>query len=274
MSHLEKLNARYDQIQGLLETITAATRKVEADAREKQQLVLEKFFTAEEGDVVECSYASISVRKEGSDRHNSFIDIYVDHDWNEDGKEFSKLYISNASFRTDEISEWVVERFASQAHYATIAVDFQDDILAELNQITSEASKLVEEISLPAKELRKESRELNEEIKAIEKEARRKALMSENGLEIKGNEVERWGKTITEFPDLQVKFDWTIRNIRGLRIDKMSASGKSANITVKVKRESWEPSSGEWTERIVDEKVERVRMDNIEFFLLRNKIEV
>ena len=35
MSHLEKLNARYNQIQGLLNTIEAAAREVSAEARKK-----------------------------------------------------------------------------------------------------------------------------------------------------------------------------------------------------------------------------------------------
>lgn len=275
MSHLEKLNARYNQIQGLLNTIEAAAREVSAEARKKQQVVLEKYFTAEEGDVVECSHASVSVRKEGADKFNSFFDMYVNDSWNDDdSKEFLNLYLSHSSFRTEEVAEWVVERFEKQAHYSRIAVDFQDDILAEFNQISEEAHQLALGIYLPAKDLRKESKELHEEIRAIKKEARQKALMSQEGLEIKGNEVERWGRTVTEFPDLQVKFDWTIRNIRGLRINKMSASGKSADITVKVKRESWDPSSDKWSEKIVEEKVDRVRMENIEHFLMRNKIEI
>ena len=95
-----------------------------------------------------------------------------------------------------------------------------------------------------------------------------KALMSEEGLDLDGFERESFGKTYRVFPDLQVKFDWTLRSIRGLKIDRVSASGKSADITVKVLR--WDYNKQE--EILTDEKIERVRMDNIERFLRYNNI--
>ena len=131
---------------------------------------------------------------------------------------------------------------------------------------------LCTQIAKHRKELRKEATQIQEEIKAIEKEARTKALMSEEGLEIKGVEKTRYNgeSTYIEYPDLQVKFDWTLRSIRGLRIDRVSTSGKSADITVKVKR--WDYNKQE--EVVADEKIERVRMDNIDTFFRRNNIEI
>ena len=275
MSKLEKLNARLGELNTLLDAIDASRSKLYDQERMDLANVLEKFFTPEEGDAVDCSHQSVNIRKKGADKYDHFLTIYVDDSWNEDDtKTYNKLYISNSSFRTDEMSEWIVERFEKQAHYTRIAVDFQDDILAEMNQITEDYNALYTEIAKPAKALRKEAREIREEINAIEKEARLKALMSEEGLEIKGIERERWGDTYTEFPDLEVKWDWTVRNVRGLRIDRTSASGKSADITVKVKRENWDPNTGEWTEKIVDQQVERVRMDKIESFLRYNQIDI
>ena len=275
MTKLEKLQTRLGQLNTLLDAIDAAAAKVYEQERMDLANVLEKFFTPEEGDKVDCSYSSVNIRKKGANKYDHFLTIYVDDSWNEnDTKTHIKLYISNTSFRTDEISEWVVERFEKQAHYTRIAVDFQDDILAEMNQVTDAANQLVVEISKPRKELRKEATQIQTEIKAIEKEARLKALMSEQGLEIKGIERERYGRSFVEFPDLEVKWDWTIRNVRGLRIDRTSASGKSADITVKIRREEWIPSSNEWIEKIIEQKVERVKMDKIESFLLFNQIEI
>ena len=277
MTQLEKLNARLKQLNTLTDAIDAARSKVYDQERMDLANVLEKFFSPEEGDAVDCSHQSINIRKKGADKFDHFLTIYVDSTWNEnDTKTYNNLYISNTSFRTDEISEWVVERFEKQAHYSRIAVDFQDDILAEMNQITDTANQLMLDITMPAKQLRKEAREIREQINTIEKEARLKALMSEQGLEIKGVEKTRWNgeNTYIEYPDLQVKFDWTLRSIRGLRIDKVSASGKSADITVKIKKQEWMPSSNEWIEKIAEEKVERVRMDNIENFLRYNQIEI
>lgn len=272
MTHLEKLNARYDQLERLLDAIDSAVEAVDTESRVKQQQVLEKYFTAEEGDIVECSYNSVSVRKAGSEnKYYSFIDIYLEDNWNSEGREYTNFYISNSSFRTKEVAEWVIDRFTKQAHYTTIALDFQDDIIAELNQILENARSLIRDILKPARELKKESREISEEIQSIEKAARLEALMSEEGLTIEGVEKESYsGNKYREFPNLQVKFDWTINSIRGLRIDRMSTSGKSADITVKVNR--WNFNTQQ--EEILDEKIERVRMDNIESFLRYNKISI
>ena len=273
MSKLKKLNARLVQLNILLDAIDAAASKIYDQERMDLANVLEKFFTAEEGDIVDCSYSSVNIRKRGDNQSISFLTIYADDCWDEnDRRVYNKLYVNNYSFRTDEMAEWIVERFEKQAHYSRIAVDFQDDILAEMNQITDAANQLVVEISKPRKEIRKEATQIQEEIKAIEKEARTKALMSEEGLEIKGVEKTRYNgeSTYIEYPDLQVKFDWTLRSIRGLRIDRVSTSGKSADITVKVKR--WDYNKQE--EVVADEKIERVRMDNIDTFLRRNNIEI
>lgn len=275
MSKLEKLNVRLGELSNLLDAIDASRSKLYDQERMELANVLEKFFTPEGDDVVECSHQSVNVRVKGADKFNNFLTIYVDDSWNEDdSKTYNKLYISNSSFRTDEVGEWIVERFEKQAHYTRIAVDFQDDILAEMNQITDKFNQLYIEIAKPAKALRKEYNEVFQDIQAIEKAARLEALMSEEGLEIKGIERERWGDTYTEYPDLEVKWDWTVRNVRGLRIDRTSASGKSADITVKVKRENWDPNTGEWSEKIVDQQVERVRMDKIESFLRYNQIDI
>lgn len=282
MSKLEKLNARLGELSNLLDAIDASRSKLYDQERMDLANVLEKFFTPEGDDVVECSHQSVNVRVKGADKFNNFLTIYADDSWNEDDtKTYNKLYISNSSFRTDEVSEWIVERFEKQAHYTRIAVDFQDDILAEMNQITGKFNQLYLEIAKPAKALRKEYREVFEDIQAIEKAARLEALMSEEGLEIKGIEKERWGDKYIEYPDLQVKYDWTIRSVRGLRIDRVSASGKSADITVKVKRGVWTTPDNKFTEdgakyaeQIVDEKIERVRMDNIESFLRYNQIDI
>ena len=273
MTQLEKLNARLEQLTTLLDTLDAAKSKVYDQEKMDLANVLEKFFTAEEGDRVECSHASVNIRKKGADKFNNFMTIYVNETWYEnDTKTYSRLYINNSSFRTDEVSEWIVERFEKQAHYTRIAVDFQDDILAEMNQISDAAVSKMAEIGKPAKELRKEYRKVFEDIQAIENAAKLEALMSKEGLEIKGVEKTRWSgeDTYIEYPDLQVKFDWTLRSIRGLRIDKVSASGKSADITVKIER--WDHIKQE--EVLTDEKIERVRMDNIESFLRYNKISI
>jgi len=267
MQNLDTLQARYDVLESLIQTAEHNRKDIYETQRQRLAKVLEKFFTPEEGDTVEISHSSVNVCT--GDSNDSFMNIYVEDSWNEnDEKEYTNLYVTNYSFRTGEMAEWIVERFEKQAHYARIAVDFQDDILAEMNQVVEEFNNLLNNIYTNLSEIKRERKEVTEEIDAIRKEARMKALMSEEGLEIEGVERERWGDTYREFPDLQVKFDWTLRSIRGLRIDRVSASGKSADITVKTKR--WDYTKQE--EVIAEEKVERVRMDNIDQFLRYNQL--
>lgn len=267
MQNLDTLQARYDVLESLIDTAEQSRRDIYDAQRQRLAKVLEKFFTPEEGDTIKYGFSSIEISTTNS--NDSFMTIYVNDNWNEnDEKEYTGLYVSNSSFRTDTMSEWIVERFEKQAHYARLAVDFQDDILAEMNQVVAESNKLLGPVYNDLRDMKRERKEVTEQIDAIRKEARIKALMSEEGLEIEGVEKERFGNTYREFPDLQVKFDWTLRSVRGLRIDRVSASGKSADITVKVKR--WDYNKQE--EILTDEKIERVRMDKIDEFLRYNQL--
>ena len=267
MVKLDTLQARYDVLESLIDTAEQKRNDIYTVERQRLAKVLEKFFTPEEGDTVRVSHASVEVTDSNSGE--TLMNIYVNDSWNEDDdKEYTGLYISNYSFRTEEMAEWIVKRFEKQAHYARIAIDFQDDIIAEMNQVLADNKELLLSVYSDLSKMKRERKEVTEEINAIRKETRLKALMSEEGLEIEGVERERWGETYREFPDLQVRFDWILRSIRGLRIDRVSSSGKSADITVKVKR--WDYKKQE--EVIADEKIERVRMDNIDQFLRNNQL--
>ena len=136
MTQLETLNARYDKLQRLISAIEGARKVLLAEEREELKKVLEKYFIAEKGDEVYCTHSSVQIFKEGADRFDSFMHIYANQEWNDDEeKEYRSFYISNSSFRTDEVKEWIVERFEKQAHYARIVIDFQDDIIAEMNLV-------------------------------------------------------------------------------------------------------------------------------------------
>jgi uncharacterized coiled-coil protein SlyX len=268
MQNLETLQARYDVLESLIDTAEQNRNDLYTSQRQRLAKVLQKFFTPEEGDTIKYSYSSIRVFSTGSD--DAFINIYVNDSWNDDEeKEYTGLFVNNYSFRTEEMSEWVIERFEKQAHYARLAVDFQDDILAEMNQVVGESNKLLVPVYDDLRDLKRERKEVTEQIDAIRKQARLKALMSEEGLKIEGVEKEKWnGETYREFPYFQVKFDWTLRDIVGLRIDKVSPSGKSADITVKVL--SWNQKEHQVVP--TDKKIERVRMDKIDEFLRFNQL--
>jgi hypothetical protein len=272
MTNLEQLTARRDQIEKLVDAIDGALQKIYDKEKEQLADVLARYFTPEKGDEIEFSHSSVNVRRKGQDRYNSFLDLYLNDEWTENGRVFTGFYISNSSFRTNSVSDWAADRFTSQAYYTRLVVDFQDDILAEMNQICEVSREMMREVGKPKKELEKEARNIREVIKIIEKEARLKALMSEEGLEVKGVEKKRhWNDTTyIEYPDFQVKFDWTIHSVRGIKVDKVSASGKSADIIVKVKRDQYSQDGSVVRDVLIDQEVKRVRMENIDRFLNYN----
>ena len=68
-------------------------------------------------------------------------------------------------------------------------------------------------------------------------------------------------------PQLEVKWDWRISNVAGLRGVKKSASGKSVDL--EIKRRFRDYNSNDWKFDTV--KAEKVRFDKVESFLNRNK---
>ena len=168
MQNLDTLLSRYDELESLIQTAEQNRKDIYSAQRQRQAKVLEKFFTPEEGDTVKVSYASVEIASANS--NDSFMTIYVNDSWNDnDEKEYTNLVISNYSFRSEEMAEWVVERFEKQAHYTRIAVDFQDDILAELNQEVGESNEMLYNIYSNLNEMIREKSQITKEIDAIRK---------------------------------------------------------------------------------------------------------
>ena len=68
-------------------------------------------------------------------------------------------------------------------------------------------------------------------------------------------------------PSLQLKWDWNINSVSGIRATKMSASGKSVDLEVRTRFRDY--NSSEFQFRTTE--VEKVRFDNVESFLRRNE---
>ena len=66
-------------------------------------------------------------------------------------------------------------------------------------------------------------------------------------------------------PRFQVKFDWELHSVKSIRGMKKSASGKSIDLQVSVRRGYGDEKRLE----VID--VDRVRFDNVRSFIRRNK---
>ena len=142
-----------------------------------------------------------------------------------------------------------------------IVEDFGDDIIAELNMIEAKYDNLIESFRPFLKELKKSIDSQTEDINKLEKENMMEKLFDEDGISFSPEKDDSW------LPRFEVKWDWEISSVAGLRGVKKSASGKSVDLEVKRRFRDWE--SNDW--KFDSVKVERVRFDKVESFLKRNQ---
>ena len=265
---LQNLETSLDKVNQSITELDNQREKIYADARERMKVVLKEFITPYGDDELRISSNRIEVLPKGSNWE--LASIYVKDDWKADGTEYTDMYMSVGSFRTETMEEWVVERFQKLTYYAQAIVDFKDDILARFTQIEEDKSKAYDTINPQMRELRKQAKELNETI-SDEKERRKLEMLSNEGVEFKGLKREGWdGETYIQYPDFQAKFNETWRGIKAIKILKTSASGKSADVRVTYKGTKY--NADDTIERTwVSQNVMRVRMENVLKFVNYNE---
>lgn len=257
---LQNLESRLDQVNQSITELEKQNSSLYTRANESKKEVLESFITAYGDDDVRFSANRIDIYP--STGNWELATIYVKDNWGAKGTEYTDMYMSVGSFRTETMEEWVVERFQKLTYYAQSIVDFKDDILARFNQIEVERDQEQDKFIPQLKELRAKGKELNEAI-SDEKERRKIEKLSNEGVEFKGLKREGWnGETYIEYPDFQTKFDERWHGVRGIKILRTSASGKSADVRITFKGTKYNVG-GEITKEIKSQDVMRVRMENV-----------
>ena len=265
---LQNLETRLDKVNQSITELEKQGDRIYADTRERMKAVLKEFITPYGDDELRISSSRIEVYPKGSNWE--LVSIYVKDNWGSDGTDYIDMYMSVGSFRTETMEEWVVERFQKLTYYAQAIVDFKDDILARFNQIEDEKSERYSAINPQMRELRKQGRKLNETI-SDEKDRRKLEMLSNEGVEFKGRKREGWnGETYIEYPDFQAKFDERWHGVRGIKILRTSASGKSADVRITIKGTKYNVG-GEITKELMSKDVMRVRMENVLKFVNHNE---
>ena len=256
----EKSNNIYDKINEIetrLENLSTRRKK-------EQKSILEKYIDTYDGFVV--NYFSDKVSVYVKDGNYSLLDMYVYDEWKSDSRSYNRIDFSTASFRTEFRTgldmKWAAERFQLLAFYSKALADHMDDILAEFNNVVEKYSKLSEALYESKRPLNKEVREVNEIISRLKEEEMMEKLMSDNGLMIQPEKEDDY------LPRFQVKFDWELSSVKSIRGVKKSASGKSVDLQVSVRRGYGDNSSLE----VID--VDRVRFDNVRAFIRRNEDQI
>ena len=182
----------------------------------------------------------------GSSYNKELMTLYVREDWNTG--ELEK--IDTSVYSSSDNSLFELERLQLVGEVASTLIDFQDDILAALNQCRE---SLLDE----KKALRDARSVLEQEINSLEVKinnmflrAAEERLNSEEGMVF---EKEGRGR-------VDVAWDHEIRGIRRARILSKTASGKSA--TLEVTTESWMPEDKDTVRTF-----KNVRMSNVNSLL-------
>ncbi len=265
---LQNLETRLDKVNQSITELEKQGDVIYADARERRKAVLKEFIAPYGDDELRIADRRIEVYPKNGNWE--LCNIYVKDDWKSQGTEYTDMYMTVGSFRTETMEEWVVERFQKLTYYAQAIVDYKDDILARFNQIEAEKSERYAAINPQMRELRKQAKELNETI-SDEKDRRKLEMLSNEGVQFKGSKREGWdGETYIEYPDFQAKFDERWNGVRGIKILRTSASGKSADVRITIKGTKYNVG-GDITKELMSKDVMRVRMENVLKFVNYNE---
>ena len=200
--------------------------------------------------------------QEGYNYNRELLNLYFrNNDW----KSHKADEIQTSFYSTSENSEYELRRMILIGKVGQIVLDFYDDVLGAYNKVLSQFEDTLTHQFKEIFGLEKEIREVNEQIKLIEKENLLNKVENE-GIEIQLPE----GKSINELPNIDVRFDRTIYNIKGLQIISKTKSGKSADVHLKVLNNIWDQDTQLYNEKEEIKVVEKVRMENIERFLQYN----
>lgn len=266
MTRVEILEMRIDQLYDQKAGLENRTEALYNRKKQLKKLVLQKYFNTDlpENYTIEVrSDENVELKVVGS--RYDIGNIYYYDRWSDNGKVIEKGEISLSSFRADindgEESGWISKRFEAISKFVMIAEDFGDDIIAELNMIEEKYNKLIESFRPFFKDLRVSIDSQAKDIDKLKREQLMEKLFDVDGISLTPEEKDNY------LPRFEVKWDYEISSVAGLRAVKKSASGKSVDLEVKRRFRDWQ--TNDW--KIDSVKVERVRFDKVESFLKRNK---
>lgn len=262
MTRIEILNIRLGQLSDSLETIE--NRRKALWYRRKQELsrVLDKYFyVSDDKYYVETDDTRAYLCERAKGRHWELITFSIEEKWSreEDKDRGESVRISSNGFRYETLSQDILDKTQARFEFMQCAVDHQDDILAEWNSVSDKYDKLIDTIYPKERELRKAYDSQANDIRELEEEAMIAKLTSDG--------VEFTKDKRGNLPELKVKWDWTLRNVAGLKVTRTSSSGKSADILITQKFRNWNSDGVEVKEQFV----EKVRMDKVKSLLRNNE---
>lgn len=261
---LEILNLRLEQLEANSRAHENRIQNLYNRSKKEMKRVLENYFTPFSPEF-RVQHNSESVNIYFGESNYSVLDIYVYDSWVGDDRAYGRIDFSTSSSRIEfeggEDFEWATKRFECLAYYANEVNVNRFEILAKFNTINKKYNNLQSSLYDDSRKIRKACRDQHDVIRKLEKDLMVEKLFSEDGISIVPEKDDNY------LPSFSAKWDWDINNVAGLRGIRKSASGKSVDLEVKRRFRNWQDDS--FTFETV--KVERVRLDNVDSFLSRNK---
>lgn len=173
--------------------------------------------------------------------------------------------IETSFYSTSANNEFELKRMVMIGKVGQIILDFQDDIIAEYNSTRASFKDEISKLNKVIWFLEKKVREMTSEIEEIEQDALMKKAESD-GLEFELDE-----ENLYRLPNLDIRFNWNVKNITKLKVTDKTKSGKSADIEVQTVSNGWNSDNNEYELVYRDLKFQRVRMDKIGYLVSWNK---
>lgn len=198
----------------------------------------------------------VEVLRKQKESNNAIFWFKLREEW--DGKttftgfELNK-YVGGAIISEDAVTEMILA-----AKWSQFVLDYQDDIVAELNMVQERYDKFIEILRGKESELRKAINQQQSDIDELNRENILTKLVTE-GIELDTNKRKNKDSYL---PSIQLKHDWTMHRVQAIKVLRMTSSKKSADIELKKR---------DWNGDIHVIKAERVRMDNVIGFVRYNE---
>ncbi len=233
---------------------------------DKLSRVIHKYFEGilEKGDTIKVSDGRVEFTRpqEGYNYNKELLTLYFRQ---ENWRDVEYKTIDTSFYSTTDNSEFELKRMILIGKVGQILLNSNDVILGDYNKVVSEFEDSIRKQYEQIYGFEKEITEVNKQMKDIEKQEL--LVKVENvGVEFELEE----GKSIHELPNMDVKVDRCIYNIKRLQIVGKTASGKSADLVLKVLQNVWNPNEDRYDVKEEQRVVSRVRMSNVEQFLQYN----
>ena len=260
MNRMKSLLKKLNELNNENSNLDIRVENLRKRKKNECKLILEKYFGKTYGDYsYDISSERVSVKYK--DNRYSIVDLYFYTSWKGENMSYDKIELSMPSFRPDNIEVWIIDRFQMLTSITSIVVTNEKSIINDLNSILIKYDNLTETFRDDMRYLRDTIKVTESDISILKKENMIEKLFDVNGISLVTDENDN------NLPSLQLKWDWNMNSVSGIKATKMSASGKSVDLEVRTRFRDY--NSNEFQFKTT--QVEKVRFDNVESFLRRNE---